>query len=174
MYSIDPIRKNDEAVFINSWTPYVGLKVDGELVPSGIGVTIPKSAQIEYSNKFPFTNTPHTEILEYKLCRKYAKLTFSYGIDDSTFDDFHATTPLCRCRITLQSKTSDQALSETDSVLYDSSDIYYNFIKHSVTLDVSQIETLRFTFQWEYTPDPTEQNCFNLAIIDPILYLKET
>lgn len=174
LYSLEPILKNDEAVFINGWTPYVGLKVDGESVPSGIGVTIPKTAQMKYSNTSTYTNATHTEVLEYKLCRKYEKLTFSFGIDDSTFDDFQASTPLCKCKITLQSKSSDQALSETDNILYDSSDIYYNFIKHSVTLDVSQIETLRFTFQWDYTPDPTKQNCFNLVIIDPLLYLKET
>lgn len=174
LYTLDPILKNDEAVFINGWTPYVGLKVDGESVPSGIGVTIPKTAQTKYSNESTYTNATHTEVLEYKLCRKYEKMTFSFGIDDSTFDDFQASTPLCKCNIILQSKSSDQALSETDNILYDSSDIYYNFIKHSVTLDVSQIETLRFTFQWDYTPDPTKQNCFNLVIIDPILYLKET
>ena len=174
LYTLDPIIINEDAFFINNWELNKDLKVDGEIVPYGIGVKIPEDDQAENNSTSPYTQVPHSEEIKYKLCKKYDTLDFSYGIDDSTFDDLDKSAPLCKCSIVLKSISSDEALSEKSAVIFDSKDFYYYLIKHSVSIDVSQVEILSLEINWEYTPDPTKQNCFNLAIIDPVLYLKKT
>lgn len=173
LYTLDPIIINKDAFFINKWELDKDIKVDDEVVPYGIGIKIPKDDQNEYSAMSPYTNIPHSEEIKYKLCKKYDMLEFSYGIDDSTFDDLDKSEPLCKCSIVLKSISSDDALSEKSAVIFDSKDFSYYIVKHSVSIDVSQVEILSLEINWEYTPDPTKQNCFNLAIIDPVLYLKK-
>ena len=171
--SLTPIITDKNAFFFDSWSSYSPLIVDDNSVESGFGIAIPYEDQVKYFKEHAYENVPHKEILEYKLCRKYQLIKFTYGIDNSSYYDFDEDTPSCRCRILVQYKTADQPLGETDNILFDSGEFYYDLSRTDKIIDVSQVYTLRFTFLWSYTPDPTKQNCFNLAIIDPVLTLKK-
>jgi len=171
---LKPIITDRSAFSFNNWDIYKTLAVDGDYFTNGIGVRIPLDIQKKIYEEHTYELEDYQVALEYKLCRKYERLTFSYGIDDSTYDAFDRDTPSGKCIILVQYKTSDKTLKEGENILYDSKEFYYSLTKRDVTIDVSEIEVLRFTFFWSYKPDPTEQNCFNLVIIDPVLYLKET
>ena len=169
-----PIIVNKSAFFFGRWTTYSPLIVDDDPVESGFGISIPLVDQRNYYEEHAYESVDHKEILEYKLCRKYQLIDFTYGIDDSSYYGFQEDTPSCKCRILVQYKTADRPLDETHNIVFDSYVFYYDLSRTHITLDVSQVDTLRFTFFWSYNPDPTKQNCFNLAIIDPVLYLKKT
>ena len=171
---LKPIITDRSAFSFNNWDIYKTLAVDGDYFTNGIGVRIPLDIQKKIYEEHTYELEDYQVALEYKLCRKYERLTFSYGIDDSTYDAFERDTPSGRCMILVQYKTSDKTLKEGENILYDSKEFYYSLTKRDVIIDVSEIEVLRFTFFWSYKPDPTEQNCFNLVIVDPVLYLKET
>ena len=174
LYDITPIIYNSKAYFVNGWSALEPLEVDSTVIPSGIGVCIPIADQQQYIFDYVNKEVEHQEILEYMLSQKYITLDFSYGIDDRSFNGFEQDAPACMCRILVQSKSSDQMLGENDNIVYDSGYFYYNLSKTHVVLDVSSIDTLRFTFSWSYKPDPTKQNCLNLVVINPLLYLKES
>ena len=174
LYDITPIIYNSKAYFVNSWSALEPLKVDNTVIPSGIGVCVPVADQQRYNLDYVDKKVEHKEILEYMLNQDYNTLDFSYGIDDRSFYGFEQDAPSCLCRIVAQSKSSDQMLGDSDNIVYDSCDFYYNLSEEHVTLDVSNIDTLRLTFYWSYKPDPTKQNCLNLVVINPLLYLKES
>ena len=174
LYDISPIIDNSKAFFANGWSALEPLKVDNTVISSGLGVCIPIAAQQQYNLDYVNKIVEHKEILEYMLSQKYLTLDFSYGIDDRSFDGFEQEAPACLCRIVVQSVSSDQMSEDNDNIVYDSGSFHYNLSEERVTLDVSNIDTLRFTFYWSYKPDPTKQNCLKLVVINPLLYLKES
>ncbi len=171
---IDPTITNPDAFFDNCWSRHRTLVVDHEEYAVGIGIRIPLIKQREYTLHNSFPRIEHKEVLEYKLCRKYKELTFSYGVDDCSFDGFVADSPSGVCRILMQYAESNQFLGEDENILYESDEITYHLIKHDVTINVSQVESLRITVYWRYDADPTQRNCLSLAILNPILYLKDS
>ncbi|MEZ4508404.1 MAG: hypothetical protein R2912_06520 [Eubacteriales bacterium] len=169
--TIPPSITNKEAFFINGWSKYTALKVDHEEYPIGIGIRVPFIKQHEYSLQRLYERIEHKEVLEYKLCRKYQELRFSYGVDDSSFNGFEKDTPSGVSRILMQYACSDEFLAEDENVLFDSGEFVYRLVKHDVTFDVSQVENLRITIFWKYDADPTQRNCLSLAIIEPTLLI---
>jgi hypothetical protein len=175
LYDLKPLQINDQSAFINAWNKenYKKLRVDEKIITSGIGIMIPKSNQAEYSAPLNTKRTSHKEVLEYKLCRKYKTLTFSYGVDDDSAYNYNRPTPACVCRIILECANSEQDFEKGTSILlFEDNNIYYSSDSKEVKKDVSNVNIIRFTFFWEYDPSSSIRNCLNLVIIDPRLTLK--
>ena len=171
---LDPLIINDQAFLINKWDDYTTFRIGDETYTEGIGIQIPLAKQRHYCEENRMQNTDHNEYIEYSLGYQYTKLECDLGVDQTTFENTDRTKPSGICKIVFQDAKSDDFLQEDESILYDTDWFNYRQTKLHIPVDLNGVGTLRITVYWEYSPDSTKQNCFNLAIIDPILYLKET
>ena len=171
---LTPIITNEEAFRMNAWDGYNKLCINDIVYDCGIGIRIPIDEQLDNSDSNNMQNTDHKEYIEYSLSSEYSRLECELGVDTSTYEYANRTTPSGKCRVVFQNAKSDDYLAEDESILYDTGWFNYRLTKKPIPLDVSQVETLRITVYWEYNPDHTKQNCVNIAIINPVLYLKKT
>jgi hypothetical protein len=167
-------RYEADACFFNEWAYYDKLSVDGIEAPVGIGIMIPASDARAYSTSPNNDRVAHREILEYKLCRNYKELNFSFGVDDDSMDGFGTLTPACTCRMLIQYVNSGEVPDDDENVLYEENNIRYNYIKHAVTMDVSEVEIIRFTFFWDYDTNSSLHNDLKLVLISPTLTAKSS
>lgn len=171
---LDPLIINEQAFLINKWDDYTTFRIGSETYTEGIGIQIPLAKQKRYCEENRMKNTDHSEFIEYSLSYQYKKLECDLGLDQTTFENTDRTKPSGLCKIVFQDAKSDDFLREDESVLYKTDWFNYRQTKLHIPVDLNGVGTLRITVYWEYNPDPTKQNCFNLAIVDPILYLKKT
>lgn len=163
-----PVLPNKKAFFINKWNEYSGICINNISYVHGIGLKIPSDTLAEMvTEQSPKSDSVEvSEYSEYALRLDYKSICFTIGVDQSSFVASKNEAPECICRIVLT--------SEKGIVLYDSGLFDYSFSENLNVVDLSTVETLRITAYWAFDRDPTKQNALNLAIVDPILYLKES
>ena len=165
---LNPIITNKESFFYNSSDGFQGIRVDGEVYQHGI---VMKISEPDTSNA---SKTVCNESIEYALRNECVGMTFSLGVDESSFDDSSKTGPACKCRVVFQSIGTDQVSQEDENIIFDSSEFDYRLKKTYVYVDLTGVDILRIIGYWEYDNSPTGQSSINIAIVEPVLYLKKS
>lgn len=163
---LSPIISNNESFFMNS-SDNEGFKkigVDGENYSHGMVI---KSSTNGISD---FSRVESEESIEFALRKEYQGLTFSLGVDESTFDDIDISGPECICRVVLQAIGPDSVTQGDENILFDSSEFDYRLKKSDAYVDLTGVDILRITAHWTYDKNSAIRSSINIAIVDPVLY----
>lgn len=168
--NIDP----DEAFVFNGWTDLYPIKVNDVEFDHSLGVRIPEDVCKDFKDNYDTERKDFDASIEYSLDYKYDKIRFKYGIDDSSFLDAGLCPPQCNFWIVLESCSSDANSEEPPKEIFKSDRMNYRRpLQDSREVDVSDIETLRLTVFWEFDVMKSKPLAFNVAIVNPTLYLKD-
>lgn len=166
---LDPLINKSDAFFTKSWNAFDDFVVGQDTVQHGIGIEIPQKDLVKYLKKNSNTRMTHVEYIEYSLGRKYQQLDFEFGIDQSSFESLVTETPACLCRIVMQDVPSNGFMSESSNILFDSDWFNYRLARHSASIVISDVETIRITVYWKFDVNPTKDTSLRLVLIDPEL-----
>lgn len=165
---LTPIITNEDAYFFNSSDSDGFGKIQIGEKEFDHGIVINAS-----SNPGSEIRDTANEPIEFRLEKKFTYLKFQLGVDESSLCDFDRTGPACICRVVMDSVSSDAKNNNTAINVFDSD--WFDYRKKSnYEADLSNVEILRITAYWVYDVSPVKDNNLKLAIVDPVLYLKES
>lgn len=167
---LDPIIINEDAFYIGSWNSFDDFVIGQSIIQHGIGIEIPERDRFQYLKRSIYKRVEHNEFIEYSLGNNYNLLDFEFGIDQSTFELLGSYPPACLCRIVIQSVPSSGFTSDSENILFDSAWFNYRLARHSASVDLSNVETMRITVFWEFDVDPTRDVSLRIILIDPKLH----
>lgn len=168
---LDPLNIDpDTAFYFRQWETNFPIKIDNEEYLHSIGVRLPVEVKNDFKDNHVTERKDYSAQIEYSLGYKYDTLQFQYGIDDNAFKDSRLPPPACHYWIVVESCICRED-SEVKSIeLYRTPEVnYMQTIGTSEIIDVSNVETLRITFNWLFDVLPTKPLTLNVAIVDPIL-----
>jgi hypothetical protein len=170
--TLAPLISNDSSFFIDKWDDFSDITVGETSYSNAIGIKIPESKLQDMYLQSNTKREENSESIDFALRGQYEGMSFSYGVDESSIPKNKNDAPVCICRIIITSNTSESY--NQDIILFDSENFDYKSPLHSIYINLNKVDMLRITAYWTFDRDPTKQNALNLAIVDPILYLKES
>lgn len=171
LIEFDPLIAKPDAFFMHRWSEFDDIIVSGELCEQSIGVQIPKEDQNNYYANFSQERKLHSEYIEYSTADQYKEMKFEYGIDRTTFQKGWDSEPPCMCRLIIQSVPSDGYVSDSVGIIFDLKWFNYRLSKQPASVALNDVETIRITVFWVFDVIQSKPLAFNLAIINPSLYL---
>ncbi len=164
---LTPIIQKPNSFSENAWNKFYELKIDDTTYDHGIGVSLPEDIYTQYPIFSCSSRRYYSQKIEYNLRKKYQGMEFSYGIDRTTFFCTNENTPSCQCKLLFES-------ANPKSLLYDSDWFDYATARFDQYLDLEQVDTLSITVIWKFDTNPSQNYPLNLAIVNAILYLKDS
>jgi hypothetical protein len=174
LVDIERCIPNKESFRLNRWDDFTEIVVDDKVQENSIGIRVFPEIQSNNGLKLASSRIETSEFVEYNLRKQYDAIVFSIGIDKLSFEDCDDRGPACFCSITLESVDSCKDTKDSATLLYYSELFDYRFSASDIPVDLSNVETLRITAFWEYDFSSTRQNCMKLAIINPVLFEKNS
>lgn len=173
---LTPLRVDPDTAFVfHQWERNYPIKIDSKEYLHSIGVHLPVDLKYDLLSNHSEERKEYSAVIEYSLGYKYDKFQFSYGIDDNAFKDSGLPPPACHYWIVVESCICREDSEVRAIELYKSPEVnYMQTIGTSEPIDVSNVETLRITFNWLFDVLPTKPLTLNVAIVDPTLYITES
>lgn len=172
---LTPLDMEPDAAFcFQQWAYLLPIKVNDVEYEHSIGIRIPTAVSEDYKKHHDSNREVYKAYVEYSLAYQYEKLSFNYGIDDSSFREDALCPPQCHFWIVVQSCSSEEELADDENIIFQTDSLNYRRSLHnSGDIDVSGAETIRITVYWEFDVIQSKPLAFNVAIINPILYAKK-
>ena len=162
---LSPIDLRTGNFFIGQWKNR-RFSIQGVNYSHGIGMYLNNSNSEILVNPPPgnWKDTCGEVSIEYQLDKAYRSMSFNIGADDSEPKYFGDQDTHGVARVII----SDEGAGV---ILYDSDWFDYSFSQYDISLDLREVNTLRFTLQACGGNDSKYHTTLNIALVDALLYL---